>query len=355
MKSELIWEMNIYTFPSWLIIDKTTLNEVITVTINDAELKIYPPYRSSPANEIFSPQPDKSIFPDGELKPINRNYKIPKTALYPLFNNDGVGIKSYQLEDKVSWNSNRKNRNDMPVDSIRIDVKSKSEFNLLKYMKYLLEIARINSNQWWIGHLPYTLDNITVTQKVNEKGLVLAENPPTVWSPPCFVSFCNEKVIGLDIWRKAIEDSSLNKVPKIYKTSLLDSIYYTSRNDSRRAILDLANALDTAVDINFLRIWKIRSSNNYSRKSFMNGIPVKEGLRYNSRTHIPLLISHVTNHVLSGRSFETEYPSEFMVITEFWDEIRNPTSHGKSINVDAVELIKYVKSIQKCVDWLEKI
>lgn len=161
-------------------------------------MKFYPPYRTSPANEIFAPQPQEALFLEGGMKKINPNFKIPKVSIYPLLNENGISISAFQGEENESWNINRKDRRDIPVDTIRVDVRSEKNLNVLKAFRKLMEIIRVKTNKWWIGHLPYVLDNISISQTVDHKGNSTSD-PPTVWSPHVFVSSFNEKIIDLDI------------------------------------------------------------------------------------------------------------------------------------------------------------
>jgi hypothetical protein len=356
MNSSENWEMNLFTFPYWFIIDKINLNRIVSITIENCEWKFYPPYRTSPANELFTPQPQEALFLEGGMKKINPNFKIPKVSIYPLFNENGIGIYAFQGEEHESWNINRKDRKDIPVDTIRVDIKSNKKLNILKYFRKLMEILRVHTNQWWIGHLPYLLDNISIAQTVDHKGNSTAD-PPTIWSPSVFVSSFNEKIIDLDIWKAALSDLALNVEPLIYKSTLLDSMYYTSKGDTRRTILDIAQTLDTAVDINFLRIWnreKMGTPKNYSRGAFIKGIPPRTGTTFNSKTNIPLLISHITGKIVN-RSFESEHLDDFLVIEEFWDKKRNPISHGANLSLNGTELSNYIKCVEKCINWLEEI
>lgn len=348
------WVMNIFTFPYWFIVDKYDLNKVVNITIDNAVLRFYPPYRSSPANNQFLPQPDKALFLDGKMKLTNPAYSFPKVAIYPLFNDNGIGICAFQAEEREEWDSNRRNRKDMPVDTIRVDVKAGTNFILLKQLRILFEIIRTKSNQWWIGQLPYSNDYIQVTQSVDANG-ESTQDPPEIFSPYVFVSDFNERVIDFDIWLSSLDQLSAKQNSVIYKSALMDAMYFCAKNDTRRTVLDIARALDTALDVNFRRIWvknRMGTSGNYSRKVFIRGIPPKIGESYNSSTLIPLLISHITQHLL-GKSFENDDIANFTIIDEFWEHKRNPVSHGAVSELEPVELSKYIKSAEKCIAWLE--
>lgn len=345
--------MHLFTFPYWCIIDREGVNRVLSISIGNREFKFYPPYRTSPANEVFSPQPNKVLFLHG-LMPVNASYEIPKVSVYPLFNEDGIGISAFQAETHESWSPKRRNRKDMPVDTIRVDVFSEDNYEPTVELKRLMDILRVKSNQWWIGQLPYSLDYISVSQEVDVNGNP-TESLPVVNSPLVFVSVFQEKVIDIKLWSSALSDLGKNIDPKIYSIALLDAMYATSKQDNRRIVLDLARALDTAVDTHFYRIWtknKMGTSGNYSRKAFMKGVPPKAGDAYNSSTSIPLLISHITQNIL-GQSFEESYPSEFLTLQEFWEKKRNPVSHGGSIHITTSEAHNYIQATARCIDWLE--
>jgi hypothetical protein len=358
MTKDSEWEMYIYTFPYWFIIDKDGLNKILTVKIDGAELKFYPPYRTSPANNDFSLQPDVALFPNGKMEMINPNFKMPKLAVYPLFNDNGVGINGYQGEVSTSWNINRKDRKDIPVDTIRVDVKSSEDFNVLFHLRKLIEIVRVLSRQWWIGKMPYFLDFIQVVQTIDEKGFSINEFPPEKFSSYYYVSNFKERVIDYNIWDFSLTHLASKIYPKIYRTLLMDAIYYITNGDYRRVILDLANALDTAVDNSFYNIWLKKgmgTPGNFSRKVFIKDIPVKEGLKFNSKSNIPLLISHIAKFVSEGRSFEAEFQDDFIMVDEFWNKKRNFIAHGSMKSISNKELTEYLISIERCVNWLETL
>lgn len=351
------WIMNVFTFPYWLIVDKININKTFTIKKDGAELKFYPPFRTSPANEAFTPQPDKVFFLDGKLRSINPQYKIPKVSMYPLFNDDGLGIKGFQIEEREIWNGNRRDRKDFPVDTIRVDVKGANKISVYKEIKDLMETIRISTNQWWIGHLPYSMDNISITQNVDADGNPTSA-PPTVLTPPILVTSFKERIVNTGIWTDSLKSLITNNKPKIYDSLVQDAMYYTMRGDSRRVILDLARALDIAIDINFSRIWireDMGTAGNYSRKSFIRNIPPESGSSHNSRTYIPLLVSHVTYNKVNGRSFRLEYSNEFENLKEFWDKMRNPVSHGGNVELNPNASTKVINSINKCIKWLEQI
>src|SRR5215204_2419501 len=110
------WRMYLFTFPYWFIINKDDLHTVETIKIGASKFRFYPPYRSSPANEQFVPQPKTTIFLDGTVRAINPGFRIPTIAVYPLFNDNGIGISGYIAEQTADWS--QKARKEMPVDTI---------------------------------------------------------------------------------------------------------------------------------------------------------------------------------------------------------------------------------------------
>ena len=358
MEKENDWKMYIYTFPYWFIVDKDGLNKILSIKIDGAELRFYPPYRTSPANNDFSLQPDKALFSNGKMEMINPYIKMPKVAVYPLFDKSGVGITEYQVEEHTGWNINRKYRKDIPADTIRVDVKSSKGFNVLFHLRKLMEIVRVLSRQWWIGKMPYSLDFIQVVQAVDEKGFSMREFPPEKFSSYYYISNFKERVIDYNIWNFSLSHLASKIYPKIYRTLLMDAEYYIANGDFRRVILDLANSLDTAVDNCFYNIWikkGMGTTGNFSRKAFIKDVPVKEGLKFNSKSSIPLLISHITKFVSDGKSFEEEFPDDFDMIDEFWNKKRNFIAHGSMKSMTNKELTEYLNSIERCVDWLETL
>ncbi len=350
------WKMHLFTFSYWFIFNKEDLNRLLTISLEGKDLVFYPPYKSSPANQSFTPQPDKALFKDG-FKSINSNYTLPKVNMYPFFNEDGIGLLGFQIEEHHKWSSNRKLRKDMPADTIRIDTQADDELVSAKILQ-LIEIIRVASNQWWMGREAYSDGYISVKQIIDSNGQSTKE-PPTVSSQMLYVNpfFSKAKVVNWSMWLDCINKLENGYTPPIYKSFLLDSIHNLAKSDSTRTILDIARTLDIAVDINFKRIWKqnkMGTPGNYSRKAFTKNIHPLPGSGFNSTTLIPLLISHITQSLLN-RSFQAENTNSFIILDEFWSNKRNPVSHGAILTVSTADLSKYITAASECIDWLETL
>lgn len=349
------WLMILYALPFNLMMYHKDKYQVHSINYKGAQTIIYPPYRSKPLNYSPSGHPINTIYRDGELKPVNDKYILPKSAMYFIPNKKGEMI--IFSTQKANWSEEWSKTEAFPADTIRVDKNlSNSPENEYNILTDLMDILRVKSGQWWINK-NFTLNgHEAVRQKILPNG-VPTEEAPDCFTPPAKFTYSKAKIIDNETWKSALDDLEREVLPPFHKQLLLDVFYHSTVSDSRRLILDLASSLDMAVDFHFQRLWvkrRMGTFGNYSRKAFIKCAQPKPGDRYISVTKIPLLVSHCTSQIV-GRSFKFDHPTDYEILTNFWKTKRNTVSHGSLVDFEDGEERKTVVSVKSCLEWLESL
>lgn len=140
-----------FTLPFPVYVDTHSAFDIQERRIGRRNFRIYPFFRSGPANFVPAPAIDPAKIP---LSDDNKGIDIPKEA-FPLL----AGLPAMRQEKSasviLSCGSDFENKSlqYFPMDSLRIDVLggSGSPDDASKLVHVLLDWIKVETKQWWIG------------------------------------------------------------------------------------------------------------------------------------------------------------------------------------------------------------
>jgi len=340
----------IYSFPFWLYVDTSSDLPITQIQISEHEVRIYPPFRSGPANFITMPHINfKQIpFPPGSSPELIR-FEIPQVAAYPLLGINSRGKAAIFLTDMKEWD---KPINPFPMDSLRLDFLQtrKDELNFAEMIVgKLLTLIRWHTRQWWVTH---SMDGLLSYKRAK---FPISMNGMPVGKPlglGCMRTVLgNERGLDTALWALAINHLRDGVEPPAYDLLLLDAQYFSSVGNIKRSVLDLSMACEQAIETVVQRIWKLKSLNQkFKRKRVLPGDDLIENLGRNLKR-------------FTGHSYEEENPKKYSVIKDLW-KARNSVAHGgfaqyvrdgRTVKVVDVKAREFCEAAYHCVRWIQSL
>lgn len=347
MESKTGGNSYLFSFPFWIIVDSTSILEILEIEVNNYKVRFYPPFRSAPANYIASPtiDPLKIPFLDGVKVNISPDFKIPTIAAYPSLEWDSTGMTGLIPHWKDTWERDLKN---FPMDSMRIDIISEdsTEQQATDIIQQLLINLRDVSFQWWIRYSVASLIGyLRSTFKSAENGqpLDLPYSTGTGATTTKLTLPINNK-----LWKNAILKLQEGYKPLLSYELYMDGLYFMAINDIRRAIIDFTIACEYAKDQTSKRLWEKKNGNKkYKRGKILSGnsLPV----------HLSQDFFKNFNY-----SYKVDRPKEFENIEELW-KVRGNVAHGgelrfirngKTVFADHTQCRIFSDATLDCIEWL---
>lgn len=303
-------------------------------------LRIYPPFRSGPANFITMPHLDPGQIPSLSGKKPRKRIQLRHAVAIPTLVHSTQTEPGLLVTLSVNWG---KRPQIFPMDSLRVDVFGTCE-NLETVIEQLLQLLRWRSRQWWItrsvaplegflrGELPVLRDGTLVGLQGSERGKMR-----TVTG--------NELPIDKHLWTGVIEDFRRGLEPPIYDILLLDARYFASTGESRQSVLDSASAIEQARDITIEDLWPLHGD----QRKFHRDKVLKGDKLYNH------LDRDLNNYI--GRSYKSEHPSQFEKIKTLWIA-RHNIAHGgsgkyrrggRTVQIDDKGALEFAQAAEDCV------
>lgn len=305
----------LYSFPFWILCEKTNEFCVEEIEIHGTLIRVYPPFRSGKPN--FTPMPpiapNAIPFCKGQAPNIDPNFKLINISVLPGLRNRGK--PSYL---KLVWGEEWDDIPEvMPMDSLRIDILNQGDETKNKlaseYVSRLLSRLRNESNQWWIDRsVASILGNLRASFKISNEGAAL-EVPYGHSSGRSPFGF--ERLITNELWNKSIFFAKESQEHHEEDVLVLDAYFLTATGDLRRAILDAATAAEMGKDRAFERIWKKKNKGKkFRRGKILSGYELPIHLNYDLEK-------------LAGVSFAKTHPKDAILIERLW-KLRGKVAHG---------------------------
>lgn len=346
----------VFTFPFFMLVNMKNKPELRMVELDDARLRIYPPFRSAPANWTVTPvlMASKIPFLTGR-EPKNKDFSFRSlwnVAAYPgTEGNSKIAGDNMTLVWKDSWN-HEKFSDIFPMDSIRVDMiprgKAVNAYLIEEFISRLVENVRCVTKQWWIGR---SSDTFTGWKKasfeIDKYGKMLGQ--VGAYGSGSSVSGI-EKPLDKSKWNEVLSRCENGIDPDISDYLLLDASYFFAKNDMRRFVMDAATTCEIEKDNAFERLWKRYKNTNFRKGKAMSG--------WDLGRHLD---SDLEN--LCGRSLKKECPEIFMLIENLWDA-RGNVAHGEGAKFkrdgSAVEISNkngkvIMSAARECVEWLRNL
>lgn len=346
----------LFSFPFIVLVDTRDSPQVEMMRIEQSNIRIYPPFRSGPANWLPMPpiQTFSVPFLDGRRpKHIRDDGSILMTlSAYPQLAVPGLQEMSIQWAWGKKWDG-EKPPILFPMDSLRLDIipdpKCPSyEATANALVTRLMGHIRCLTSQWWITHSSDTLigwmrNEFQVDNYGKPDGEILASSKSR--SP-----FGWETALTQAKWEAAIRLVESGVEPDVVDLLMLDAQYFSASSDWRRMVLDAATACEIAKDEACERLWNRINSIPYKRGRHLQG--------WNITMHLDSGIK-----AIGGRSLKDEEPEVYANICRLWDS-RGNVAHGEeayfreagrkvSIGGETAKVI--IASTIKCVRWLRAL
>ncbi len=329
----------LFSFPFPVYVDTESRFSLSEQKIDDETVRIYPFFRSGPANFNSSPPIDLSqvSLPAGNgLIDISAPRYLPWLTTIPSLSGEPTG--SAILTMAPTWDTKPRF---FPMDSIRIDIlgshpKPPGFSNGL--VTRLLRHIRVQTRQWWIG-----IEYPTGTEYYLRQIIPISRSGAFEGTPEGNASFTTPRgdEIPLDrtIWDEVITDTKKNRMVEVYEDLLLDARYHAAKNEIRRSIIDLAVACEQACEATFLRFIEHRKMPSFRRGKYYSGNDLTKHLNQDL-------------HRLSGFSLDAEIPETGEHISELWS-LRGDLAHGRHQDLPREKLSTLIQAAEDCVRWLD--
>ena len=345
-----------YTFPFNLIIDPKSLNKPLLFDFNNIKFRLKPPYKCYPYNHDFSFKPLFYINQNGKKE------KLPSAlgfGSYPMYNNENKHIGMLMQQNNVYSfeNSSKLTLDDKavvpqsfgyrPVDTIRFDTNHKFNQDSPKFLSDFFSHLRILTQQFWINK-PRT-DNEGVNLEASIKADSNLNNFQFHSNLIPIIRYNKGIPVTYEIWQKAIENT-INEIEIDFSKSLyLDAVYERTINNTRSAVLSLANSIDISVNMLFDKINTKKP--HFDRHEFV--VNNRKNKKVSS-TYIPGLVSEFLDSLID-KNYQTENPQNYNIIKDFWLNKRNPVAHGREGNITDQEINLIFDAVYDLLNWLEAI
>lgn len=335
----------LFSFPFPIYINTEARFFPIELKVKTETIRIYPFFRSGPANFGSSPAIDSAQIPLSSdnynpIKPSTPNY-LPLLKVVPLLVGDPAGSAIATLSPV--WG---KTPHFFPMDSMRIDILGshlKPKNFASNLIHHFLRYIRVLTRQWWIG-LEYPNGNDYYLQQI----IPISRSGIFKGVPEQYKLFItprgDELPLDETIWNKVIFNIRCNILIADYEDLLLDARYHFAKNEMRRVIIDLAVACEQACETTFIRIIE---------KKEQKKIGVFKRGRYYSGND---LTKHLNKDLkkLSGFSLDADMPKLSNQISELWS-LRGDLAHGRHQDLPKEKVSLLIEAAEECVRWLENL
>jgi hypothetical protein len=325
------------------------------------KFKFHSPYKTFPFNFDFIPKPFNYRLPNGEIKPLP---SLKNVAVYPVYSestNEQIGFTmqsspNYELEKQTPFvppNTEfpkKLPRYFVPVDTIRYDTDI-DHMNSPRMLKTFINHLRNFSGQWWIGKIHVDAVGVSVIGKIQINNTI--SNCKSASGMYTFQADFG-KPITVDMWKRALKAIAEEDELNISQSLLMDAHYELFASNYRGVVLNLANAIDIAINKFFIKIWteeKGKPIDEFDRKIFVKLYKINKKI---SDTFIPGLITEFTSELIS-RNYKNEFPVKFKIIDEFWRGKRNPVAHGAIITFKWEEGFILLDTFDHVIDWINDL
>lgn len=331
----------LFSFPFPVYVDTESKLSLSEQKIEDETVRIYPFFRSGPANFNSSPPIDLSQVP----LPIGNHPTdtsvpryLPWLTTIPSLSGEPTG--SAILTIAPTW---EKKPRFFPMDSIRIDILGshpKPPGFANDVVNRLLRNIRVRTRQWWIG-----IEYPTGTEYYLRQIVPISRSGAFKGTPEGNGSFTtprgDERPLDRTIWHEVITDVRTNRMIADYEDLLLDARYHAAKNEMRRSIIDLAVACEQACEATFIRIIEHRKLPLFRRGKYYSGNDLTKHLNHDLLR-------------LSGFSLDSGIPETSKHISELWS-LRGDLAHGRHQEVPKEKISTLIQAAEDCVRWLERL
>lgn len=329
----------LFSFPFPVYVDTESRFSLSEQKIEDETVRIYPFFRSGPANFNSSPPIDLSQVPLPVGNGLTDNSVpryLPWLTTIPSLSGEPTG--SAILTMAPTW---EKKPRFFPMDSVRIDILGshpKPPGFANDVVNRLLRNIRVRTRQWWIG-----IEYPTGTEYYLRQIVPVSRSGTFKGTPEGNASFTTPRgdEIPLDqtIWNQVITDIKKDRMIAVYEDLLLDARYHAAKNEMRRSIIDLAVACEQACEATFIRVIEHRQMTSFRRGKYYSGNNLTKHLNQDLQK-------------LIGLSLEAEMPEISKHISELWN-LRGDLAHGRHQNLTREKLLILSQAAEDCIRWLE--
>lgn len=338
----------LYTFPFPIYVDRENPPKVTVLARGSIKVRIYPPFRSAPANYLPMPPiaPSEIPFIKGATRlPASASATFRTLSVGPVLSVDGVTApSSAHWQMGPDWGENAPRT--FPMDSLRIDVLTTGKRGTVaeELATDLLSHLRWRSRQWWIGRSMDSLAGyLRQIALIRDDGTFISSPVPHAQFRTAGV---HEIPITDSVWQVVAEGLNQSLEVPIHELLLNDGQFFAATNDVRRSILDSATACEYVKDMTAERLWRVANpGQRYRRNKVLQGHELPQ--------HIARL------ERLSGRSLEGEFPGSIAGIVRLW-VARNNVAHGQPPRVSGVPVngkeaseLNWVS--RTCIDWMRSL
>ncbi len=322
----------LFSYPFWIYVDTSSPLPIIEIELEGHFLRIYPPFRSAPANFISMPFINLQNVPAVSKAEIQFDPNIKDLAAIPLLA-QADGDTPLLITALTEWVDPPIK---FPMDSLRVDIIGDREDMAEVISAELMQQLRWKSCQWWIGRASdVSSGHIRNEFKVSREGKQLGVLEPIARGRTVTK---DEVAIDVPIWQSAIANIRDGVEVPLYDLLLLDARYFSAANDIRRSVLDSATACELAKNMTFERL-------NLTK----NGTDLLKHLG-------DVLDGHI------NRSYERESAANYATIKDLWIA-RGNIAHGKieyrysgiTVRIDTNRASEFVQAAEDCVRWLNKL
>lgn len=311
----------LFTFPFVIHVDSRAQFEGREIAFQGGRARIYPLFRSAPANWI--PMPKVAIrsvpFPSSFTVPTLRSGPEYFECLSVLpapdgFSPSGVAIQAIAGDEGGPTSPTQPRKDSLRIDFVPGSTLRAAEQDLHTLANLLMANLRSITKQWWISRS----SDVLVGWMRNQMAIDVSGAPLNVpeimvsrgMSPSGF-----ERTLDAKMWGKALDAISSNLEPPLYKELLLDSTYHLASKDYRRVVLDCAGACEMVKDALFERIWHTLHKGTFRKSRVFKG--------YDLPVHVDRDLK-----ALCDLSFALADPSSYQEIENLWDA-RGNVAHGQ--------------------------
>lgn len=341
------------SFPFWVYVARSADSPVIhELEYRGSHLRVYPPFRSGPANLLPMPYINGCEVPfQGSARPeISPDFSPMALAVIPTLGVD----ESHGASLLTVWGEEWDDPPDpFPMNSLRIDVLTAPRDSAGEVARSLLDSLlsqiRVTTRQWWICHSVHPL-----------VGYVRNEFAITVDGRPCEqpaglgqgrTVTGNERPLTESSWLTVLTEVAHEVQVPLHQELYLDGRYFTAAHDYRRAVVDFAIACEHAKEQTFERLYIEASSGRaeYRRSRILTG--------HNLPRHLSGSLRRF------GQSYEDEHPEQFRALEDLW-HARGNVAHGRApsfrrggavYHVDEGECKRFAAAVDHCIRWLGEL
>ena len=339
-----------------ILIDTRDPPQLSVIDIGRTRVRIYPPFRSGPANWLSTPPVRAFEIPylPGK-KPthlVDDGSTLISMAAVPGLNVPGLQDTAVQLQMSPNWEKGRCPII-FPMDSLRVDFPPQTAGMIevvdpMALCNRLMGHVRSFSRQWWITRSSDALHGWRRNEFViDEFGIPQGSPYAHVQghSPGGF-----ELPVSRQIWEDAVLASEAGEEPPVVDQLMMDAEYFRATTDYRRMVLDAAAACEITKDDAFEQLRLRNNVTAYKRGKVQRTYDLPRNLD-------PDLLA------IAGKSLKTVLPEIFLAVENLWDA-RGNVAHGESayyrsnggkVTLDATNSVVLLAAIRTCVRWLKAL